>query len=69
MRTPEEIAERYENTVYSIVDVIRIAQIEAYNQALEDATKSVKLTYLCTEGHTDFSQKMVDKNSILKLKK
>ena len=42
MRTPEQIVEKYAHTIYSIKDIGKIAQTEAYNKAIDDAAENAK---------------------------
>lgn len=49
--------------------VIRVAQKESYNEALEDAAKNADVFYVPEEGCATGDYYEVDKQSILKLKK
>ena len=81
MRTPEQILKEGNEgcSVRNIVDnltdeqilnVIKDAQIEAYNQAIEDAAENADTSYPdYLDGNNIVYDITVDKYSILKLKK
>lgn len=64
MKAPETYYAKWFNGEYKIMDLIKIVQKDAYNQALEDAAENAICEYEseCWTGN-------VDKESILELKK
>jgi len=74
MRSAEEIKDWYygNHTNISVSELIKSIQIEAYNQAIDDAVKNVKCISAgyCIGTKYDYKPTTgVDKESILKLKK
>ena len=53
------------------VDMIEEIQKDAYNQAIDDAVSNVKIIERMNmqQGYAPFSESVVDKESLLKLKK
>lgn len=69
MRTTEQIYNKYKNFLSAVskgesLNAIRLIQEEAYNQALKDAAESAR-----TRTNNDSTSIIVDKESILKLKR
>jgi hypothetical protein len=63
--SPDGIKGNYKERIYN---AIKAAQIDAYNQALEDAAESAEAIEGWNTGYSG-SAASVDKQSILKLKK
>lgn len=65
MKTAEELFYNLNGwTRNDIINMIRCAQIDAYNQAIEDAYESAR-----TRTNDESTSIIVDKESILKLKR
>ena len=69
MRTKEEIYNKYRHFLSAVtkgeaLNVIRLIQEEAYNQALKDACENARTT-----TNRESTSIIVDKESILKLKR
>ena len=71
MKTPEEweviLEERQSFTCLDFVEIIRMIQTEAYNQAIRDAVQNAKANLYTEQGVGAYTE--VDKESILKLLK
>lgn len=74
MKTPQEVFDDYwgKNSMdkiyaYDVKIVIKQTQIEAYNQAIEDAAKNAKYRFI--EDKDGKINIVIDEQSILRLKK
>ena len=71
----EYVGRRYPNTDYNseevdIMEAIKQAQIDAFNEAIELAAENaeVKYDFVSTGDYSGYTNYILDKNSILKLK-
>jgi hypothetical protein len=75
MKKPIEYTSKYRYyptiPVEVVNAIIKEVQIEAYNETLDDAVENAttKYTFVSTGDYSGFNNRIVDKESILKLKK
>lgn len=65
IKKPEEYALQYENTVYSIADVIRQAQLDMLKEAVKRCAENAEVKVYSKDGRI-YPTLNVDEQSILK---